>query len=113
MYTQDHGKTNRAFSTIQELQCSPLAVATPGGLAPPRTIEAAPLKFFRRMFTTGSKTTTNDFTVSIDEKFKVLQEIVFLHATVRYDFEVIAPDLLFVYLKGFPVAPARTGTASS
>lgn len=110
MYTEDKSKTNRAYSTIKELQCSPLTVDRPSAIAPPKTIESTNLRYFRRMFTTGSKTSTNEFMINIDEKFKVLQDIIFLHTTIRYDYEEIAPDTLYVYLKGFPVAPARTGT---
>ena len=62
------------------------------------------------MFTTGDKTTTNDFYVSINEKFKHLEEIIFLHGTIRFDSEVIAPDMLYIYFKDFPISPARTGS---
>lgn len=110
MYTEQKKNKNKSYSTIKELQCSPLTVNQQQGILPPQAIESSLLKYFRRMFTTGSKSSTDEFTIVIDEKFKHLNDIIFLHSTIRFEWDDIAPDMLYIYFQGFPVTAARTGT---
>lgn len=113
MYEKEQSKSNKHFSQsrpIKELQCAPLTITQQGGIKPHDAIQGSAVSFFRRMYSTASKSSTNGFTINIDEKMKFIKEIRFLHASVRFAFGSTIPEMLYVYFDQFPAASARTGT---
>ena len=111
MSYQNTGKNRQHSSVIRELQCSPLtSTRIPTKTKPNDVIEGTPLTQFRRMLTSAGKSSSNNFTVEVDEKFKHVENMIILQAIVAYDYDTVLPDILYIFFKNFPVASAKTGS---